>query len=72
MINRIVTAFEIGTTLAADIVLKFAERDMSPEDREELVRYAADIANRLIDKIAAAPTSGKGNDPQMALPDPTT
>ncbi len=52
MIDRVATAFEVGTSLAADLVLKFAERDMSPEDRDELVLYAADIANRLIGKIA--------------------
>jgi adenylate kinase len=52
VIDRNATAFEVGASLAADLVLKFATRDMSPEDRDELVKYSADIANRLISQIA--------------------
>lgn len=51
MIDRSIFAFEVGARLAADLVLKFAERDMSPEERAELVEYAANIADRLIDTI---------------------
>jgi Mg2+ and Co2+ transporter CorA len=54
-VNRSVTAFEVGCSLAADLVLKFAERDMSSNDRDELVKYAADIADRLITMIIRTP-----------------
>lgn len=62
MIYRTQTAFEVGASLAADLVLKFAARDMSPEDREELVVYASDIANRMIEKIAGRIVADKLDD----------
>lgn len=52
MINRNVTAFEVGASLAADLILKFAERDMSPEQRTSLVEYATDLADRFIRRIS--------------------
>ncbi len=68
MINRIAIAFEIGAAFAADLVLKFSERDMSPEQREELVEYASDIANRLISKIAGKPMADTLDDKETTTP----